>query len=404
MGISVIRPAGGWSTTRFTDLAAIQAGGAPIGPGKGATVPRAVDWDGDGKPDLLVGAAGGVWLYRNVGQPSELKFAPGRRVQAAGKEIALGSGRVSIACADMDADGRVDLVAVPESDRRVRWYRDEAAGAGEPVLSAERRLEAKGGGEFVAGDVRVELADWDGDRLPDLLIGSRSGQVMVARNVGTPKDPLLDAPAAALDAAGLTIEGSYNINLRVADVNQDGLPDLIDTYNWGNVNFRINAGTAARPLLGGTGQFSVSGPASAAVDLHALCDGPIVDAADLDGDGTLDLVAGGEIGGRVHLAKGQSARSYLEQIEGLLAARPRDLAAFLADPANAAAKGLLASLEGALYDYVAGFATPGQKDRIADGLLAITTGSMWTAGGWRGVSSTCPETGAGPLPPQPRIP
>jgi hypothetical protein len=55
-------------------------------------------------------------------------------------------------------------------------------------------------------------------------------------------------------------------------------------------------------------------------------------------------------------------------IEGLLAAHPIDLAAFLADPANAAAKGLLASLEGALYDYVAGFATPGQKDRIAQGL------------------------------------
>ena len=157
----------------------------------------------------------------------------------------------------------------------------------------------------------------------------------------------------------------------MADINQDGAADLIDSYNWGNVNFRINAGTAARPLLSETGRFSVSGPNYAQVNLHGLCDGPIVDVADLNGDGTIDLVVGGEVGGRVRLALGQGGKSYLDQIDALIAAHSQDLATFLADPANAAAKGRMQSLQGALYDYAVNFATPGQKDVIAKGLVAL---------------------------------
>jgi hypothetical protein len=115
----------------------------------------------------------------------------------------------------------------------------------------------------------------------------------------------------------------------------------------------------------------VSGPNYAPVNLHGLCDGPIVDVADMNGDGTIDLVVGGEVGGRVYLALGQSARSYLAEIDALIAAHPQDLASFLADPANAAAKGRMQSLQGALYDYVESFATPGQKDLIAKGLVDL---------------------------------
>jgi hypothetical protein len=366
--ISVIRPTGRWSTTSFVDLAEVPTDGKPIEHGKAATVPRATDWDGDGKLDLLVGAKGAVWFYRNVGTTTAPRFAAGARIQASSRDIDFGDGRMSITCADVDGDGRTDLVVVPAQDRKVRWYRN-VAGAGASVSLAESVFKARDGGDFIAGDVRADMADWNGDRLPDLITGSWSGQVRISYNIGTPAAPVLDAPTAVLDTEGCTIDGSYNINVRVADINQDDVPDLLDSYNWGNVNFRINTGSAAKPSLPDSGRFSISGPKYAAVNLHALCDGPIVDVADLNGDGTIDLVIGGEVGGTVRLACGQSGKSYLDQIDAILAAHPQDLATHLADPANATDKGRMQSLQGALYDYVTSFATPGQKDLIAEGLV-----------------------------------
>ena len=77
------------------------------------------------------------------------------------------------------------------------------------------------------------------------------------------------------------------------------------------------------------------------------------------------------VAGPVPESGAQSAKSYLDQIDALIAAHPQDLATFLAEPANAAAKGRMQSLQGALYDYAVNFATPGQKDLIAKGLVEL---------------------------------
>lgn len=371
MEITVVNPTGKWATTRFSGLADVQAGGGPIRVGKAATVPRACDWDRDGRPDLLVGAQGQVWLYRNVGTATAPRFAEGVKLRAADGEIQLGRGRASIALADLDRDGRQHLVVIADTDRKIRFYRNVSKASGPMELAAATVLRGKSGGDFIAEDVRADVADFNGDGLPDLVTGTRSGDVKIAYNVGTASAPALDAPTTALDAQGRTLAGSYNLNVRLADVNQDGLPDLVVSYNWGNVDFRINAGSAARPTLPERGTFSVTGPQSAPVDLHALSDGPIVDFADFNGDGTLDLVVGGEIGGAVRIAYGQSARGYLDEIRAMLAAHPQDLGTHLADPSHADAKGHMQALEGALDDYVVSFATPSQKNEIGRGLVRL---------------------------------
>ena len=124
-------------------------------------------------------------------------------------------------------------------------------------------------------------------------------------------------------------------------------------------------------VCGPRGAFSVTGPESTAVNLHQLCDGPIVDFADFNGDGTLDLLAGGERGGAVRMAFGQSGQRYLEQIEALMAAHPTDLGPYLDDPSHAAAKSRMQALQGALYDFVVNFATPSQKHQIGRGLIRL---------------------------------
>lgn len=366
MRVQVIKPTGQWATTSFTGLAEVRAGSEPIR-FTAAAVPRAIDWDGDGRVDLLVGAQGGVTWFRNTGTVLAPAFASGVAVEAGGQKLQYGHGRIAIAWVDMDGDGRRDLVFVAE-DRKVRWARNTATAASQPVLAQPVVPPAKAGGDFVAEDVRAEIADWNGDGLPDVITGTFSGAVKVAYNVGTDHAPAFDVPVSTLDAERRTVEGSYNLNVRIVDLNQDGVPDFVDSYNWGTVNFRINAGSSAAPRLPAYGTFSVTGPAFAPLNLHALTDGPLVDFADFNGDGTIDLVIGGEKGGAVRLALGESGRSYLREIAALIAAHPHDLGPYLADPGNAAARNRMQTLQAALYDYVTTFATPSQKQEIVRGL------------------------------------
>ena len=151
MFIQVIKPTGQWATTSFTGLAEVQAGSEPVRFGS-ATVPRAVDWDGDGLLDLLVGGNGVVTWFRNTGTAQSPGVAPGMAVEAGGRKLQCGKGRVAIAWVDMDRDGKRDLVYVQE-DRKVRWARNTAA-AGEPALAEPVVLPAKAGGDFVAEDIR----------------------------------------------------------------------------------------------------------------------------------------------------------------------------------------------------------------------------------------------------------
>ncbi len=370
MRLTVVLPGGRWASSSFRDLQEMSAGGQPIRLGRGAVSVRAWDGDGDGKFDLLAAADGEIWWYRNIGSPLLAALAAGRRVQAGGKDVSFPKGRLSLALADMDGDRRADLVVVA-GDRKVYWLRRLAATDGQPAFAAPAPIAAQGGGDYLAADVRADVADWNGDSLPDLLTGTWSGAVRVAYNTGRPGQPAFAPPVEALDSEGLTVAGSYNLNVRVADLNHDGVSDLVESYNWGTIRFRLNAGTSRRPRLTGGGTFSVAGPGGQAVNLHALTDGPACDFADLNGDGALDLLIGCERGGAVRVAWGRSALSYLREIAALVRAHKDDLGAYLADPSRSAQQALMQTLQAALYDYVVGFATPSQKRQIARELIDL---------------------------------
>ena len=79
----------------FDPPVAIEAAGVPINVGIGGNAsPYVIDWDGDGKQDLLLGqySQGKVRFYVNIGTNFAPEFGTFTYLQADGADISVSSG------------------------------------------------------------------------------------------------------------------------------------------------------------------------------------------------------------------------------------------------------------------------------------------------------------------------
>lgn len=317
---------GGVPVTQFTGLTPVQAAGKNLG-FSGIRVPRAIDWNRDGRSDLLVGAGGSVWLFLFPGTPAAPPFAPGVKVKAAGADISSGDNTSPIALADMTGDGVNDLV-LTDSARKLRVYRNTAPLDAPPVYAAPTFVKTPSGAQFVAPDRRFDLGDWNGDGRPDLVTGTFSGSVQLFLNSGTASDPRF--------GSGTTLfEGSYQLYPRLFDLNANGFTDLLRGINWGDVAYWRDPD---RRGLNRSMTLTITDASGAAVDLHGLTDGPVVDFGDFTGDGIPDLVVGGQGGGtNLFMARGvqRTVAQSLAAIEAIYDANLANLGAALSANNNA---------------------------------------------------------------------
>jgi hypothetical protein len=85
------RPA---TSYRFAPPVRLEAAGKPIDTDVGHAAPLVVDFDGDGKNDLLVGQFGDgiLWFYKNVGTNAQPRYAAGVKFKAGEKEGRVPTG------------------------------------------------------------------------------------------------------------------------------------------------------------------------------------------------------------------------------------------------------------------------------------------------------------------------
>jgi hypothetical protein len=117
-------------TDDLDEPALVQADGKPIEDptSVGHFAPLVVDWDGDGRQDLLVGqfGQGALRIYRNVGEKGKPKLEACTWFEAGGQ-------RAKPWVADWDEDGRPDLLVGDFAMLKVP----------EPELSEEQKAEKK---------------------------------------------------------------------------------------------------------------------------------------------------------------------------------------------------------------------------------------------------------------------
>ena len=224
------------------------------GPGSFTYSVAVADVNGDGRPDLVAANANtsavGVLLGQAGGGFAAVATYP------------TGSAPQSVAVADMNGDGRLDIIT---------------ANRGDNTASV---LLGLGGGRFAAasayptgintGSCSVAVADMNGDGRPDIVTAN-----YYSNNVSV----LLGLAAGGFGAASAYPTGGGNTqSVAVADMNGDGRPDIVTANNAGNtasVLLGLAGGGFAPPGAYSTG--SGTSPYSVAV-------------ADVNGDGRPDII------------------------------------------------------------------------------------------------------------------
>lgn len=238
----------------------VTAGDSPVDV-FGMPSPNLADFDGDGDLDLLCGEfRDGFTYFQNEGTRKKPRYRPGVRLPVR-MELCM----ITPTAIDWDGDGDQDLI-VGDEDGRVAWM--EHTGKIErgipvfrqPVYFQQEAADLKFGA--LATPVGV---DWDGDGDQDILAGNTAGQVGFFENLsGTGKNSPRWAAPKLLRAGGETIliqagnNGSIQgpaetkwgyTTFTVADWDGDGRHDLIANSIWGKVIWYRNTGTKTSPNL-----------------------------------------------------------------------------------------------------------------------------------------------------------
>ena len=256
-----------WLKNDGTDDAPKYAQPVPIMAGStsvetyGAPTPQFADYDGDGDLDLLCGEfLDGFTYYHNIGSRTEPKYADGVKLP-----VTMDLQMVVPHAVDWDGDGDIDLLVGDEDGRVALLEHSGDIREGVPVFLPPFYLQQEAD-QIDAGALATPIGcDWDGDGDEDIVCGNTAGYILFFENLSGPKvaEPKFaaavkltvnDGPFRIMAGPNGSVQGPAEAKWgyttqSVADWDMDGDLDIVLNSIWGRVMWLKNIGGKTKPKL-----------------------------------------------------------------------------------------------------------------------------------------------------------
>jgi len=259
----------------------------------------ALDLDGDGDKDLLLGGEGCPDLVKvnNSGTPTQEAMS-GSDLQVsfpANTTQASFNLYPKAYYEDVDFDQKPDLLVAPFAESNTAenidfkasaWLYKNNGTAITPNFTFAQNNFLQAEMVDVGENSVPALADVDADGDYDLLVGNRQGTIWFFRNTGTRTKPVFNKESE--DYLGLAASGFRDMKPQFADINSDGKPDLVLMVTTGTtsvIKYILNTAEANQAMNFPVAQIKTL-PLTPTV-------GSVPTFYDLDKDGDQDLILAG---------------------------------------------------------------------------------------------------------------
>ena len=266
---------------------------------------RLADINGDGDSDLVIGNdSGSLFYFENSGTSTNANFAERTGSDNPFESVSVDNYSTPT-FTDLDADGDFDLI-VGNSDGNIAYYENTGTVTGPSYT--QRTGTANPFDNITMGSwSTLALADLDGDGDPDLAVGNDDGDIHYYENTGTSANPNFTPRTGETNPLNNINAGSYSTPVFV-DLDDDNDSDLVVGNGFEGIYYFENTGTVDSPAF--TERSGADNPLFGISQYEVNIGSFIAPVfADLDSDGSLDLIIGNQ-DGVIHYFNNKGTRGH----------------------------------------------------------------------------------------------